>query len=82
MSVQELFPLALELREALSSGAFARHGRVKLSDGVTVDPERMARIVLVDIERGARDGHGGWLTEDDEHALHDDVRRLLGLGRA
>jgi hypothetical protein len=81
MSVQELFPLALELREALSSGAFARPCRVEMSDGMIIDPERMARIVLVDIERGVRDGHGGWLTEDDEHALYDDLRRLLALAR-
>ena len=58
MSVQELSALALELRAVLKSGAFAQRGRVALNDGVTVNPERMARIILVDIERVARNDHG------------------------
>ena len=81
MPVQELSPLALELREALGSGAFDRRGRVALSDGLTVDPERMARIILVDIEHGARDGQAMWLTEDEERVLYDDLLRLLTLAR-
>ena len=81
MSVQALFPLALELREALSSGAFARHGRIEMSDGVTVDPERMARIVLVDIEHLAQGRHGDWITEDEEQRIYADLLCLLDLAR-
>jgi hypothetical protein len=72
---------ARELREALESGAFARSDRVELSDGVTVNPTRMARIVLVDFERVARGQHRGWLAEGEEQALYEDLLRLHFLAR-
>ena len=52
-----------------------------MSDGVTVDAERMARIVLVDVERIAAGTPAGWLTEGDERVLYDDLLRLLTLAR-
>ena len=50
-----------------------------MSDGLTVDAERMARNVLVDIERIAGDTPGTWLTESYERELYDDLLRLLTL---
>ena len=79
MQVQLLVPLALELRIRLYSGAFSGLGRVRLSDGVTVDAERMARIVLADIYRITRDDPPGWLTDGERQDLHDDLLRLLAL---
>ena len=79
MLVQVLAPLALELRNRLDSGALAGLGRVHLSDGVTVDAERMARIVLADIHRITRDDPPGWLTDNERQDLHDDLLRLLAL---
>jgi hypothetical protein len=73
--------LARDLREALASGAFAHHGRVELSDGMTVDPERMARIVLADFERINRDGHDSGSTASEQLTLYDDMLRLLTLRR-
>jgi len=48
MDVQGVEPLVRALRAALGSGALARQERIILGDGVAVDPERMARIVLAD----------------------------------
>jgi len=79
MSFKVLVPLALELRERLDAGAFAGLGRVELSDGTTVNSERMARIILADVEHIARNTHGGWLMEGEEQTLHDDLLRLLAL---
>ena len=73
---------ARELREALDAGALAHRHRAELSDGVTVNPERMARIVLADIDRLARTGDRGWLTELEEQRLYDDLLRLLALAGA
>ena len=81
MQPQALEPLARELRDALERGALAHHGRVEMSDGVTVEPERMARIVLVDLERIAGGTPGAWLTEAYERDLYDDLRRLITLAR-
>jgi hypothetical protein len=78
MRVQALAPLALLLREHLDAGALAGLGRVEMSDGVTVDPERMARIVLADLDRI---GGWDWLTDRDKQNLHDDLLRLLALVR-
>ena len=52
-----------------------------MSDGAIVDSERMARIVLVDLESLARGTPGAWLAECDERALYDDLLRLLTLAR-
>jgi hypothetical protein len=79
MRVQVLAPLALELRNRLDSGALAGLGRIELSDGVVVDPERMARIIVTDVERIIRDGPDVWLTEREEQVLGDDMARLLAL---
>ena len=78
---QQLETFARELREALDSGALAHHHRVELSDGVTVNPERMARIVLADLDRLARTDDRAWLTEFEEQKLYDDLLRLLALAR-
>ncbi len=78
---QRLETLAHELHEALDSGALAHCHRVELSDGVTVNPERIARIVLADIDRLARTGDRGRLTEFEEQTLYDDLLRLLALVR-
>jgi len=72
---------AHELRAALESGALAHRGRVQLSDGVTVDSERMARIILADFERITQGEPEGWLTEQEEYELYDDLRRLLTLAQ-
>ena len=48
---------------------------------MTVDSERMARIVLVDIERIAAGTPGAWLTEGSERELYDDLLRLLTVAR-
>ena len=79
MRVQALAPLALVLRDHLKADAFAKLGRVELSDGATVDAERMARIILADVDRLARDDPHRWLTEREEQDLHDDLVRLLAL---
>ena len=81
MGQQQLEILAHELREALGAGAFAHRGRVALSDGVTVDPERMARIVLADLKRISRGGHNSWVTPGEEQALYDDLLCLVALAR-
>ena len=81
MRQQPMETFARELREALDSGAFIDCGRVELNDGVTVDPQRMARIVLVDFERIDREECGVWLTEGEQQALYDDLLRLLALAR-
>ena len=81
MSQHPLESVAHELHEALESGALARLGRVALSDGVAVDPERMARIILADVERSARGQRSAWLTEDEEQKLTDDLLCLLTLAR-
>jgi hypothetical protein len=73
--------LARDLHGALDSGALAHCHRVELSDGVTVNPERMARIVLADIDRLTRTDDRGWLTELEEQRLYDDLLRLLTLVR-
>jgi hypothetical protein len=81
MRVQALAPLALLLRERLDAGALAGLGRVEMSDGVTVDPERMARIILADVDRIDRVEGWDWLTEGEEQSLHDDLLQLLTLSR-
>ena len=81
MHAPALAHFAHELREALRRGAFAHSGRVEMADGMTVDAERMARIVLVDVERIAAGTPAGWLTEGDERGLYDDLLRLLTLAR-
>jgi hypothetical protein len=73
--------LARELREACDSGALAHRGRVQLSDGVTVDFERMARIVLADFERIAQGRYSEWITEGEEQELYADLVRLHALAR-
>jgi hypothetical protein len=78
---QRLETLARELHEALDSGALAHCHRIDLSDGVTVNPERMARIVLADIDRLARTDDRAWMTELEEQKLYDDLLRLLALVR-
>jgi hypothetical protein len=50
-----------ELRAALPSSALADCGRVEMSDGMTIDAERMARMVLVDLEYVARGTPGARL---------------------
>lgn len=72
-----LASLARDLREVLASGALTRHGRVAMSDGLIIEPERMARLVLSDFERIVRDGHDSGSTASDELALYDDMLRLL-----
>jgi hypothetical protein len=81
MQTPALDHLARELREALQRGALAHHGRVELSDGVTVDAERMAGIVLVGVERIAGGTPGSWLSVSHERELYDDLLRLLTLAR-
>ena len=81
MSVQALAPLALVLRECLDAGALAGLGRIELSDGVSVDPERMARIALGELDRIARVAGWDWLTEREEQDLLNDLLRLLALVR-
>ena len=81
MTRQSIENLIGDLRDALNSGAFAGRGRVVLSDGATVDPERMARIILADFERSTRDDYSGGLTEDDERVLYDDLLCLLALAQ-
>jgi hypothetical protein len=78
---QHLETFARKLREALDSGVLAHCHRVELSDGVTVNPERMARIVLADLDRLARTDDRGWLTEFEEQKLYEDLLRLLALVR-
>jgi hypothetical protein len=73
--------LARELREHLASGALAHRGRVELSDGLTIDPERMARIVLTDSERVTQGRYSAWITEGQEETLYDDLLRLVALAR-
>ena len=46
---------------------------------MVVDPERMARIIVTDVERIIRDGPDVWLTEREEQVLGDDMVRLLAL---
>jgi hypothetical protein len=79
MGQQHLETFARELREALDCGALAHCHRVALSDGVTVNPERMARVVLADIDRLARTDGRGRLTEREAQELHDDLLYLLAL---
>ena len=81
MQVQALAPLARALRERLEAGALTGIGRIELSDGATVDPERMARIILTDLDRITRVGRSDWLTDREERELHDDLLRLLALVR-
>ena len=70
---------AHELREALDSGALAQRGRVDLSDGATVDAERMARIVLADFDRTVKHRPDEPILVDDEQQLYDDLMRLHEL---
>src|SRR5215217_6519653 len=79
MTRQSMDTLTGELRKALTAGAFTRRGRVALSDGVTVDPERMARIILVDIEHLAQGRHADWITKDEEQRIYDDLLCLLAV---
>jgi hypothetical protein len=81
MQTQTLEPLDRELRDALERGALAHRGRLEMSDGVTVEPERMARIVLVDLERIAGGTSGAWLPEGCDRELYDDLLRLVMLAR-
>lgn len=78
---QQLETFARELREGLESGALAHCHRIELSDGMTVDPERMARIVLADLDRLARTDDRGWLTEFEEQKLYEDLLHLLAMAR-
>ena len=71
--------LAHELGAVLSSGALARRGRVELSDGITVGFERMARIVLADVQRNAGRLADGRISEADERQLYDDLTHLHAL---
>ena len=76
MTVHTLAQLALELRDRLTGDDLTGLGRIELSDGVSVDAERMARIVLADL--GRRD-LPEWLTERELQQLRDDLLRLLAL---
>ena len=82
MHEHPLAPLARELRACLASGALAARSRVELSDGVIVDFERMARIVLADFERAARATNGNGITEGEEQELYNDLLRLHSLAFA
>jgi hypothetical protein len=79
MQIHPLETFARELRACLASGALAHRGRIELSDGVSVDFERMARIVLTDFERVALRVGSDWFTEDVERALYGDLLRLHAL---
>jgi hypothetical protein len=67
---------ARELRGALNAGAFAHCSQIELSDGVTVNSERMARIVLVDFERFVAGTADGRFPDDQVVQLFDDLKRL------
>jgi len=82
MQTEAAKDLVGELREALTSGAFAHCSRVQLSDGVTIDSERMARIVLADFERIAQGTSSTWRIVGEEPELYDDLLCLLRLARA
>jgi len=71
--------LAHELHAELDSGTLARRGRVALSDGATVSFERMARIVLADVERNAGRPADERISEADEQQLYDDLTHLHAL---
>ena len=81
MQTQAREHLIRELRDALSSGALAHCGRVEMCDGMTVDAERMARMVLVDLEYVSRGTSGACLAAGYERVLYDDLLRLLTLAR-
>ncbi len=81
MQPHQLVRLARDLRERLTSGTLAQRGQVELSDGMTINPERMARIVLVDIERVIQGKHSEWITEGQDEILYDDLLRLLALAQ-
>jgi hypothetical protein len=81
MQTQAREHLIRELHDALASGALAHCGRVEISDGMTVDAERMARIVLVELEYVARGTPGACLAAGYERVLYDDMLRLLTLAR-
>ena len=70
-----------ELRDALESGVLTHRERVTLGDGVIVNPERMARIILTDYERVRRAAPGGWLVGAELDRLHDDLLCLLSVAR-
>ena len=73
---------ARELQQHLDIGVLTTLGRVELSDGVTVDAERMARIVLSDGARVIRGHPSDWLTVREQRDLQDDLMRLLILASA
>ena len=77
MRAQALASLARELQQHLNTGALATVGRVELSDGVTVDAQRMARIVLSDVSRIARGHPPDWLTDRERQDLQEDLLRLI-----
>lgn len=79
MRVEVAEALVHKLRDALDGGAFAALERVTLSDGVTVQAARMARIILTDLQRIAEQPDGGWVAEDEKPRLYDDVQHLLAL---
>ena len=69
---------AHELQESLASGSLTQRGQVELSDGVTVNFERMARIVLADFGRLMKQTPNHPIS-DDEQQLYDDLLRLHAL---
>jgi len=81
MGIGMMEHLLQELSGALGSGVLAHRGPVALGGGMTVEPARMARIILGDYERVRRAPPGGWLAADEVHTLHDDLLRLLLLVR-
>jgi hypothetical protein len=81
MRVPSMESLAQDLAACLAAGPLACSGHVELSDGAIVDFERMARIVLFDVERMARMTVGDGRVADEAQAIYDDLRRLLSLAQ-